>query len=164
MENNIPIATVGYTNTEYLNLKHLKSSLDKLKDVINIPFGTPVDNDISVALFTVLNLTEQLNTIGAFDIKIPCITKANISSWHPTLRFINGDKAEFSKVASIDDIVSAVHKHLKKLFKLNSIPNVYFNVVDDLTTSVSIEHLGIIGHTNFLIAPTPKVDTNLFII
>lgn len=164
MENNIPITTVGYTPTEYLNLKHLKSSLDRLKDVINIPFGTPVDNDISVALFTVLNLTEQLNNIGAFDIKIPCMTKISTRSWNPTLVFINGEKVEFLKVDCIDTVVNAVYKHLEKVFTLNTKPNVYFNKVTDNLMSVSVEHLGVVGHIDFLITPTPKVDTNLFII
>lgn len=164
MESNIPIAIVGYTNTEYLNLKHLKSSLDKLKDVINIPFGTPVDNDISIALFTVLNLTEQLNNIGAFDIKIPCMTKISTRSWNPTLVFINGEKVEFLKIACIDTIVNAVYKHLEKVFTLNTKPNVYFNKVSDASMSVSVEHLGIVGYTDFQIMSTPKVDSNLFII
>lgn len=164
MKNNIPITIIGYTPTEYLNLKHLKSSLDKLKDVINIPFGTPVDNDISIALFTVLNLTEQLNTIGAFDIKIPCMSKISTRSWNPTLVFINGEKVEFLKVDCIDTVVNAVYKHLEKVFTLSTKPNVYFNKVTDNLMSVSVEHLGVVGHTDFLITPIPKVDSNLFII
>lgn len=42
--------------------------------------------------------------------------------------------------------------------------HVYFNKVAENLMSVSVEHLGVVGHTDFLITPIPKVDTNLFII
>lgn len=164
MESNVPINVVGYTPTEYLNLKHLKSSIDKLNDVVNAASTTPLSGNIAVALSTVSNLTEQLNRIGAFDIKIPCITKISVGSWNPTLMFINGEKSAFLKEANIDSVVNAVYKHLEKVFRLNTKPNVYFNKVNDSLMSVSVEHLGVVGHIDFQVMSIPKIDPNLFII